>query len=91
MVDWLESSADDESAGAEPPARRPRGESVMDHRVGFAATSVLEELCREAITDAWVANDYSRLTEYISNYERLRWYNARAPDDRRLCSGAGHD
>jgi hypothetical protein len=47
----------------------------MDITVGYGASSILEELCKEAITTAWQAREYVVMNEYIVKYERLRKYN----------------
>lgn len=51
------------------------GGTVMDDRVGHAATSALETLIRETIMTAWAAKDYTTITNYIPKYERVRKYN----------------
>lgn len=46
----------------------------FDYRVGFAATTVLEELALEAAREAWTRRDLPVFVEYAVKYDRLREY-----------------
>ena len=47
----------------------------IDKRVGFMTTSILEELCKEAMEIAWKNKDMKLFNEYLGKYVVLKSYN----------------
>lgn len=49
---------------------------MVDKRVGFMTTSILEDIVRDGMLIAWKNKDYKTFNEYMDKYISLRSYNA---------------